>query len=207
MEIKVLFLSQQRLLRESVQRVFKDVPGIKFVPPASTVVEAIAGIEQSNPDVVLIDLNPSLFGLRVVKALRDACPSCRMMALSSYDDPVAQTQLAIAGVHGFLTKDIGVDKLAAAIRAITAGETVFTRPFATAHTGPRVNRGLTARESEVFELIAQGFANKQVAAELGISIKTVEKHRQRLMQKLDSHETARLSWHAFCLGVAGNAYR
>jgi DNA-binding NarL/FixJ family response regulator len=202
-ETTVLFFSQQRLLRDLLECAFRSVPGIVFLPPVSNITEAIQSMLVRMPDVILLDLNPSLFGLRVVKQLRDACPGCRIIVLSSHDDAVTQCQLAAAGVQGFLTKDIGMDEFISAILATTAGEKVFP-------IGDLENRAtrlagrtaLTPRESEVLELIAQGYANKQVAATLGISIKTVEKHRQRVMEKLHAHETAGLSWRAFCLGVS-----
>ena len=202
METTVLFLSQQRLLRELFERVFKDVPQVNFMPPASTTEEAIDSMLVAEPDVILFDLNGSVFGLRVVKQLRDACPDCRIIVLSTHDDRIAEAQMAVAGVQGFLTKDIGIDELVEAVIATKDGEKVFGTPRPESYLGQFQGKpALTPREAEVLQLIAKGYANKQVADALGISIKTVEKHRQRLMEKLQAHETAGLSWRAFCLGV------
>lgn len=206
METTVLFLSQQQLLREALERVFRDVPAVRFMPAASTTQEAISLMLVSEPDVILIDLNPSLFGLGVVRDLRDACPNCRIVVLSSHADRIAEAQFAIAGVQGVLTKDIGIDELVAAVIATKDGEKTFACPQPELYLGRFQGKpGLTSREAQVLQLIAKGYANKQVADRLGISIKTVEKHRQRVMEKLQAHETAGLSWRAFCLGVSGVA--
>lgn len=201
--VDILFLSQQRLLRDTLERVFQDVPGLRFMPPVSNTAEAVESMLLKEPDVILVDLNPGLFALRVVKELRNSCPDCRIIALSSHDDAIAQAQLAAVGVQGFLTKDIGIEELKEALLATSAGRPIFgqsqTHSLLTRAQG---NPGLTPRESEVLELIAKGYANKQVADKLGISIKTVEKHRQKVMEKLQAHETAGLSWRAFCLGVS-----
>jgi DNA-binding NarL/FixJ family response regulator len=205
MQIRLLFLSQQRLVRESLQRALFDAPDIEFLPPVGDTEEAVRSIVTSRPHVVLVDLNPSLFGIRVTRHLQSACPKCRIVVLSSHADPVAAKQLALVGVDCFLSKDIGIQDLIWAIRETHAGKIVICENGkCVARAEPAVPdcRSLTVREAQVLELIANGFANKQVAAELGISIKTVEKHRQRVMSKLHAHETAGLSWRAFCMGVA-----
>jgi DNA-binding NarL/FixJ family response regulator len=203
-KISVLFLSQQRLLKEVFARIFKD-SDFEYLPPVSDTSEARRSILAFDPDVVIVDLNPSLFGLRVADELLQACPTCRILALSSYFDPIGTAQLEFAGVQGVLSKDIGIDDLFWAVRETHEGRKVFWQGSAvdtiTKISQPGTTRALTDREAQVLELIAQGLANKQVAAELGISIKTVEKHRQSVMTKLHAHETAGLSWRAFCMGV------
>ena len=203
--IDVLFLSQQGLLRESFSAAFAESPDIHFKPAVATTDEAVASIRQSEPNVILVDLNPSLFGVKVARELQHACPGCRILVLSSHSDPISEAQLAAVGVKGVLCKSIGIHELACAIREAAAGKSVYmTKGQATAVDTSTVRpvNCMTPRETQVLELVAQGFANKQIAAELGISIKTVEKHRQGLMCKLQAHETAGLTWHAICMGVA-----
>jgi DNA-binding NarL/FixJ family response regulator len=200
-----LFFSQQRLLRESLEHSLFNTPDITFLPAVSDTQQAIAAILEKTPDVILLDLNPSLFGIRVARELQEACPDCRILVLSSHADPIAATQLALAGVQGFLSKDIGLQDLVWAIRETSRGKAVICengKCVSKESASAKGARSLTLREAQVLELIANGLANKQVAAELGISIKTVEKHRQRVMSKLNAHETAGLSWRAFCMGVA-----
>src|SRR5206468_3139787 len=103
------------LIRETLERAFEDVRDICLAPPVSTTEEAVVSMLLCKPDVILVDLNPSLFGLRVVKELRDACPDCRIIVLSSYADAIAQAQMAAIGVQGFLTKDVGIEELCDAV--------------------------------------------------------------------------------------------
>lgn len=200
---RVLFFSQQRLLRESLAANLGQAADIEFLPPVSTLDEAIHSVQTLKPSSILIDLNPALFGLKVARELRSACPECSLIVLMSHDDAVAQEQLAVAGVRGVLTKNISIDELIQATREISSGKTVFVKDgHVLAERPPVKTSGLTDREAQVLELVAKGLANKQIAAELGISIKTVEKHRQRVMCKLNAHETAGLTWRAICMGVA-----
>ena len=203
MTMKVLFLSQQQLLRESFAAAFSYVADLVFLPPVNDVLEAIASILQNAPDVILVDVNPSLFGLQVARDLQDACPTCPIILLASHSDAITEAQLIVGGVKAVLSKNIGIDDLICAIRQVGAGKNVSTRvgiPHRAECAVPSPR--LTTREAEVFERIAQGLPNKQIAANLGISIKTVEKHRQRVMRKLGAHETAGLTWRAVSMGVA-----
>lgn len=203
--IKVLFLSQQRLLGDAFSAAFSQIPDIHFMPPVADTAEAVACVRSSEADIILVDLNPSLFGVRVAKQLQEACPGCRILILSSHSDPVSEAQLASAGVQGVLCKSIRLHELAWAIRETFSGRSVNMsngKPAALSGSNGLPVSGMTARETQVLELVTQGLANKQIAAELDISIKTVEKHRQSLMCKLQAHETAGLTWRAICMGVA-----
>lgn len=202
--IKVLFLSQQRLLRETFSDAFSNSSDIRFLLGVGDVNEAITSIQHSQADVILVDVNPSLFGITVTKQLRAACPNCRILILASHSDQIAEAQLLAAGVEGVLSKNIGMMDLACAIRKAYLGEPVSAkgeRARALENSRAASVSGMTERETQVLELVAQGLANKQIADVLGISIKTVEKHRHRVMCKLQAHETAGLTWRAVCMGV------
>ena len=206
--IKVLFLTQQRLLGDAFSAAFSEIPDIHFMPPVADTEEAVASVRSSGADIILVDLNPSLFGVRVAKQLQEACPGCRILVLSSHSDPISEAQLASAGVQGVLCKSVRLHELAWAIRETFAGRSVNMsngKPSVLKASNALPVSGLTARETQVLELVTQGLANKQIAAELDISIKTVEKHRQSLMCKLQAHETAGLTWRAICMGVARSA--
>lgn len=203
--IKVLFLSQQRLLRESFSAAFAECPDIQFMPAVATTDEAVASIRHSEPKIILVDLNPSLFGVKVARELQHACPECKILVLASHSDPVIEAQLAAVGVKGVLCKSVGILELACAIREDFVGKYVYMnngQVTAVETSNVRQVPGMTRRETQILEFVAQGLANKQIAAELGISIKTVEKHRQSLMCKLQAHETAGLTWRAISMGVA-----
>jgi DNA-binding NarL/FixJ family response regulator len=136
-----------------------------------------------------------------------------VVVLSAHSDDVYVERMNEAGVVGFLEKQTSAEILTKAIHEVVAGHTFFSPAIARRlrdnQSKPRDRDGLlkahgarlTSRESEVLQLVAEGSANKQVAAELGISIKTVEKHRQHLMDKLKIHDTAGLTRYAIAQGI------
>src|SRR3569623_487574 len=121
MRITVLFLSQQRLLRETLTLAFEGVADVDFLPQVNDSAQVVAALLVKKPDVILVDENPSLSGLKVAKELQEACPSCAILVLASFTDAVANRQFALAGSKGVLSKDIGIADLVAAIRNVAAG--------------------------------------------------------------------------------------
>ena len=166
------------------------------------------------PDVILMDIAmPRLNGLEATRRILAENPAAKIVILSAHSDEAYIERMSAAGVAGFLEKQTSAEILTKAIREVALGRSYFSpsaakriREVATASRGrdglakADASR-LTAREAEVLQLVAEGSANKQVAAALGISIKTVEKHRQRLMDKLGIHDTAGLTRHAIATGV------
>jgi DNA-binding NarL/FixJ family response regulator len=155
--------------------------------------------------VLLLDLIPGLFGIPVVKELKNKCAACKILVLTGSPDDIAGAQLLLAGVQGILSKDVPIDELVSVIFQVMSGRCNACSAAGVEKVriiGVAESKCMTCREVQVLELVARGRANKQIAAELGISIKTVEKHRQSLMRKLRVHETAGLSWRAFCLGAS-----
>jgi len=160
---------------------------------------------------------PVLNGLEATRQILAANPVAKVIILSAHSDDVYVERMNEAGVAGFLEKQTSAEVLTKAIREVAAGGTYFSPAIAKRlhddesrprdRNGQRQNHGprLTSRESEVLQLVAEGSANKQVAAELGISIKTVEKHRQHVMQKLNIHETAGLTRYAIAQGIVENS--
>jgi DNA-binding NarL/FixJ family response regulator len=156
---------------------------------------------------------PVLNGLEATKQILAADPAAKVVILSAHSDDEYIERMTTAGVAGFLEKQTSAEILTKAIREVANGRTFFspsiTRRLTLAENQPRDRKGmtrpnatrLTSRESEVLQLVAEGSANKQIAAALGISIKTVEKHRQHLMDKLNIHETAGLTRYAIAMGV------
>ena len=161
------------------------------------------------PDVIVMDIAmPVLNGLEATRQILAANPAAKVVMLSAHSDDVYVERMNEAGVAGFLEKQTSAEILTKAIHEVAAGNTFFSPSIAKRlrdnQSKPRDRDGLlkangarlTSRESEVLQLVAEGAANKQVAAELGISIKTVEKHRQHLMDKLNIHDTAGLTRYA-----------
>jgi DNA-binding NarL/FixJ family response regulator len=174
--------------------------------------EAIALAVKLRPAVVLMDIAmPLLNGLEATRQLLQALPATRVLMLSAHSDSAYVQNATESGAVGFLLKQTSAHEVCRAIREVHAGKTFFSPSISKQldhqksldRTGqPRKEAArLTSREMEVLQLIAEGKANKQTAAELGIGIKTVEKHREHLMEKLDIHDTAGLTRYAISAGI------
>lgn len=157
-----------------------------------------------SPDVIVMDVSmPVLNGLQAARQILRDRPGGRIVLLSAHAESIYVEQALGFGVMAYLLKQASLDVLSHAIREAHAGR-IFL--------GPSIQRpvlsgelprkpGLTVRESEVLQLVAEGRANKQIAADLDISMKTVEKHRQHLMEKLGIHDTAGLTRYALAQGI------
>ena len=156
---------------------------------------------------------PLLNGLEATRKIIAANPAAKIIMLSAHSDDEYVERTTAAGAMGFLEKQTSAEVLAEAIREVANGKTFFS-PAIARRLADAKNRSfdrdgvrkvgaarLTSRETEVLQLVAEGFANKQIAAELKISIKTVEKHRQHVMDKLNLHETASLTRYALDHGI------
>ena len=166
------------------------------------------------PDVVVMDIAmPMLNGLEATRQIRQTLPDAKVLILSAHSDDAYVEKVTELGAAGYLIKQTSAHFLAEAVREVSKGNTFFS-PTVARHLHKRkqesLNRKgkpmpggtrLSSRELEVIQLIAEGAANKQIASELGISIKTVEKHRDRLMRKLDIHDTAGLTRYAIASGI------
>ena len=161
------------------------------------------------PDVVVMDIAmPMLNGIEATRQILDSVPTTRVVVLSAHSDDEYVERVIELGAVGYVLKQSSLDDLASAIRVIHAGGTYASpsisrrlRQIAGRTRVPSARMPLTPREAEVLQLVAEGKANKQTAAELRISIKTVEKHRQSLMTKLDIHDVAGLTRYAIAIGT------
>jgi DNA-binding NarL/FixJ family response regulator len=176
---------------------------------AQTGREAVVMAASLKPNVVLMDIAmPVLNGLEATRQILAGNPGARILILSAHSDDEYIEHMTAVGAKGFLEKQTSAEILTKAIREVAEGKTFFSPTISKRMAASRertadrdgISRAgaarLTSRETEVLQLVAEGHANKQVAGELRISIKTVEKHRQRLMDKLDIHETAGLTRYA-----------
>ena len=165
------------------------------------------------PEIVIMDLAmPLLNGAEATRQILKTLPTAKVVVLSTYGDDEHIQQAIGAGAAAYLLKQSAAAELVKAIREVRKGNAFFSPAIAkrlrerTCQTalqaGNRVPEiELTSREAEVLQLIAEGFANKQIAAELGLSVKTVEKHRQQVMNKLNIHDIAGLVRHAAAKGI------
>ena len=193
---------------------------LKLDPQFEVVGEALNGrlavtmAMELQPDVILMDIAmPLLNGLEATRQLAKALPATRIVILSAHSDDAYVKSAVESGARGFLLKQDSSQDVCQAIREVNRGEIHYSPSIArrfvrinpkTCDSNGKMRRSasvLTIREMEVLQLITEGKTNKETAAELSISIKTVEKHRSHLMAKLDIHDTAGLTRHAIATGI------
>jgi DNA-binding NarL/FixJ family response regulator len=205
--IRVLVADDHSVVRQGIRHVLEGDPGLVVVAEAENGSQTLERAERERPDVVLLDLTmPGASGLDVVRRLRARLPDTRVLILSVHDDREYVLESVRAGAHGYLRKDSSPGDIRQAIRAVHAGDSFFSPPVARHLTdalqeGPRGSpeaaagdlADLTAREREVLARIARGLTNRETAGELGISVRTVEAHRDSLMRKLRIHTVAGLT--------------
>jgi DNA-binding NarL/FixJ family response regulator len=211
--ISVLLADDHMIVREGLRALLEAEGDIEVVGEAETGRQAVQLAKKLRPAVVLMDIAmPLLNGLEATRRILKAIPATRVLILSAHSDDEYIRQVILLGAAGYLIKQTSADLLSRAIREVEKGNTFFSPSIANRVYSlyqespdrgrlPKKNAALSSREVEVLQLIAEGKANKQVAADLGISIKTVEKHRQRLMRKLDLHDTAGLTRYAIAAGI------
>jgi len=208
--ITVLLADDHNIVREGFRALLKLEADITVVGEARNGREAVELAVKYKPDIVVMDIAmPLLNGLEATRQILGLLPATKVIVLSAYsDDPYVQRAIAV-GASGFLIKQTSAQSLARAIRETKKGNTYFSpslaRHFQTqsATKAPVTKRPtvLTAREMEVIQRVAEGATNKEIASDFGISIKTVEKHRQHLMNKLNIHDTATLTRYAIAQGI------
>jgi DNA-binding NarL/FixJ family response regulator len=218
--ITVLLAEDHAVVRQGLCALLNADGGFQVLGEARNGREAVQLARSLRPDVILMDIAmPMLNGLEATRQIRAANPAAKVVILSAHSDDEYIERMTAAGAVGFLEKQTSAEILTKAIREVAAGHTYYSPTIARRllddRNEPRNREGLvkatghrlTSRETEVLQLVAEGSANKQVAAKLGISIKTVEKHRQHLMDKLKIHDTAGLTRYAMSAGVIESTVR
>ncbi|MEY2466789.1 MAG: hypothetical protein QOD03_1310 [Verrucomicrobiota bacterium] len=209
--ITVLLAEDHRMVREGFRSLLKHEHDIEVIGEAANGRQAVQLTRKLRPAVVVMDIAmPLLNGLEATRQIRKDFPDTKVLILSAHSDDAYVEQVAGFGAAGFLLKQTSSRVLAKAIREIEKGNTFFSPAISSRirnrskksleRGGSKGNR-LSSREVEVLQLIAEGKPNKQVAAELGVSFKTVDKHRQHLMSKLDIHDVAGLTRYAIAEGI------
>jgi len=218
--ITVLLAEDHQIVREGFRCLLKHERDIEVVGEAETGRQAVQLTRKLRPAVVVMDIAmPLLNGLEATRQIREGFPDIKVLILSAHNDDAYVEQVAALGAAGFLLKQTSSDVLARAIREVHNGSTFFSpsiskrirdRSQKSADGRKQLKKSgnrLSSREVEVLQLIAEGKPNKQVAEELGVSFKTVDKHRQHLMSKLDIHDVAGLTRYAIAEGIIESTVR
>ena len=203
--IRIYLIDDQTMLRAAFRSLLAANADLEVVGDSGDAREAIGQVGDARPDVVLLDISmPGLSGLDAIGPLRKAWPRVRILMLTHHEGETFVEQALEGGADGYLSKDSDEAELVLAIRAVHRGQPYLSPRVAgglvgRARVGPSAPPGvsrigsLTPREREVFQLLALGKANKEVARALGISLGTAKKHRENLQRKLDCHSAAELA--------------
>jgi DNA-binding NarL/FixJ family response regulator len=203
--IRVVVADDHAIVRQGIRQVLDGSEGIQVVGEAADGAAAFHRAQELVPDVVVLDVSmPGESGLDVAKRLKRALPATRVLMLSVYDNTEFVLEAVRAGADGYLLKDSSPSELRSAIRKVVAGESAFSaaaaRQLSTALRQEEENRekaeriaSLTARELDVLRHVVAGRTNKETAAALGISHRTVETHRENILKKLGVRSVAELT--------------
>ena len=214
-KITVLLAEDHLIVREGLLALLKLEEDVEVVGQAGNGRQAVELAQKLQPGVIVMDIAmPLLNGLEATRQILQDLPTTKILILSAYSDDAYVHQAMEIGAMGYLIKQTAAHVLPEAIRQIHLGKTFFSPTISKRlhhHRQRSHERGelrskksptqLTSREMEVLQLIAEGKPNKETAQQLSISIKTVEKHRQSLMEKLNIHDTAGLTRHAIATGI------
>jgi len=201
--IRTLIVDDHALFRRGLEIVLVTEPDIEVVGEASDGAEAVQKAGESLPDVVLMDVRmPRRGGLEACRAIKDVCPSARIIILTMSDEEEDLFEAIRAGASGYLLKDIPLDQVAEAVRAVHGGQSLISPPMAgkllsefaalakrAADDRPEQVSApnLTDREMQVLKLVARGMNNRDIAKELFISDNTVKNHVRNILEKLQIH--------------------
>jgi DNA-binding NarL/FixJ family response regulator len=213
-KITVLLAEDHTIVREGLRKMLELEGDFDVVGEAQEGRQAVALAKDLRPAVVLMDIAmPLLNGLEATRQVLKALPATKVLILSAHSDDAYVKSATESGAAGFLLKQTSAHDVCRAIREVQKGKSFYSPsisrrldrlntnvPSRAGLSNSKANQ-LTSREIEVLQLIAEGKANKETAEELGIGMKTVEKHREHLMRKLDIHDTASLTRYAIGAGI------
>ena len=210
--LRILLADDHTLVRQGLRKLIEVRPEWEVVAEAGNGRDAVRLAEQHRPDVAVVDVAmPLLNGIEATRQITKRAPQTKVLVLSMYSDEAYVTQMLKAGAIGYLLKDSADVDLVQAVQAVSQGKSFFSPAvarlmsddYARQRGENAVDRyeSLSEREREIFQLVAEGKTNKEMAALLFISPSTVETHRARIMEKLDLHSAAEIVLYAVRRGV------
>ena len=219
-KLRLLIADDHNMFRAGISNLLSKNEGIEMVGEASNGQEAISLTTELQPDVVLMDIHlPIMDGMKATKAITEQHPSVKVLALTSYEEAEYVVNMIRSGAKGYILKEAPIDELVLAIKIIAKGSSYFAEeisatifsllekadsPSSLKQRAKRLE--ITGRELEVLQYIAEEYTNKEIAAKLFISPRTVETHRRNLIQKLRVKNTAGLVKYYF-KNLGGNGGR
>jgi two-component system response regulator NreC len=212
MPIRLLLVDDHQVVRSGLRMLLASESDVEIVGEAGTARDAIAQVASSGPDVVLMDIGlPDMSGIDATREIKRLYPRVAVVALTIHEDEEYFFRMLEAGAGGYVPKRAAPDELLTAIRTAAKGEVYLYPSMAKLlvkdylaqerSSDSSVLDGLTDREQEVLRLLAEGAANEEIAAKLVISPKTVARHRENIMQKLQLHSRSELVRYAIRKGI------
>jgi two-component system response regulator NreC len=212
--IKLMLVDDHEIVRTGLRMMLEADPELEIVAEAVSGEEALERVDECLPDIVVMDVSlPGMSGIETTRALRERCPDARVLALTIHEDERYFFQMLNAGAAGYLPKRAAPTDLVTAIRTVHQGHVYLYPSLATALVGDYLQRAemdgdeqrsydeLTPRQREVLVLIAEGLSNTDIAARLDISAKTVARHRENIMARLNLHSRTELVKYAIRKGL------
>ncbi len=211
MTIRILLADDHTMVREGMNALLSNQPGMTVVGQASNGRDALQMAENLLPDVVIMDVSmPDMNGVSATEKFSDVCPSARVLALSMHTDCDNVTRMLRAGAAGYVVKTCDVDEILHAIATVRAGRTylspeiagVVVEDYVSSKNASKPHHDdLTSREHEILQMIAEGKSSKQIGTALHISPRTADSHRQCIMDKLNLYSLAELTKYAIRAGL------
>ncbi|MGZ5786718.1 MAG: response regulator [Ramlibacter sp.] len=203
--IRVVLADDHDLVRSGIKALLSMVEGVDVIAEARDGKELIGLVESLNPDIVMTDISmPGMDGITAIAEIHSKHPETRLLVLSMYDTVDFVKRAVANGACGYLMKDAPPMELEQAVRSVMASGSYFSPAIAQRllqPSEPTVDDELTHRQVEILRLIAQGRASKEIAYELGLSPKTVDVHRARIMERLRLNDIASLTLYAVRKGL------
>jgi DNA-binding NarL/FixJ family response regulator len=206
--VRIIIVDDHPILLQGIRKLLEAEPGYQVVGEASDGIEGVELIKRLKPDIAITDITlPGMNGLDIARSVASASPRTRIILLTMHKESPYVIEALNTGVHGYVIKTEASADLLRAIKDATRDRMYFSPMISQIVVDAYRNKDspdsdpLTPREREVLQLIAEGQKTKQVAATLGISLKTAESHRTHLMKKLDIHDTAGLVRYAVRRGI------